>query len=370
MPDATLNNKNRDTLFIPNLCHTPAIFILVLVAELFVLTQVLAFPGSQLPDSKDFDWNRLATTSLFVQWIVLCSAAALCRLRRLLHNSPTTVIVSAVLLTVLIITLIVTLLAHLLAQGFLWKDTLLLTFPDGHQLLRHGFIALILTAMLLRYFYIQHEASRQETANANARFQALQARIRPHFLFNSMNIIASLIHINQDKAEEAVEDLSDLFRSSLQEAGSLISLGREIELCQGYLRIEKHRLGDRLNSEWRFHNLPESLPATLTIPPLTLQPVVENAVYHGIQPRQQGGTVSVDIALDNDKVTIRVQNPVPDNSEQAVEQGNRLALENIRSRLQLLYGHHASIDTHLTLNDGAEIYETIISYPKNKKSTA
>ena len=374
MPDTTLSNKNRDNLFIPNLCHTPAIFMLVLVAELFVLTQVLAFPGSQSPDSKSFDWNRLATTSLFVQWIVLSSAAALCRLRRLLHNSPTTVVVSSVLLTVVIITLIVTLLAHFLTlsltEGFLWKDTLLLTFPDGHQLFRHAFIALILTAMLLRYFYIQHEASRQETANANARFQALQARIRPHFLFNSMNIIASLIHINQDKAEEAVEDLSDLFRSSLQEAGSLISLSREIELCQGYLRIEKHRLGDRLNSEWRFHNLPAPLPATLTIPPLTLQPVVENAVYHGIQPRQQGGTVSVDIALDNDKVTIRVQNPVPEDSEQAVEQGNRLALENIRSRLQLLYGQQASIDTHLTLNDGTEIYETIISYPKNKLSTA
>ena len=366
MPDSTLNNKNRDNLFIPDLCHTSAVFMLVLVAELFVLTQVLAFPGSNLPDSKGFDWNRLATTSLFVQWIVLCSAALLCQLRRLLFNLPMAVVVSVVLVTVVAITLVVT----LLAQWFLWRDAFLLIYPDWTQLLRHGFIALIMTAMLLRYFYIQHEASRQEIANANARFQALQARIRPHFLFNSMNSIASLIHINQDKAEEAVEDLSDLFRSSLQEAGNLIPLSREIELCKGYLRIEKHRLGDRLDSEWRFHNLPETLPATLSIPPLTLQPVVENAVYHGIQPRQQGGTVSVDIALDNDKVTIRVQNPVPENSEQAVEQGNRLALENIRSRLQLLYGNHASVDTHLTLNNGAEIYETIISYPENKLSTA
>ncbi|AMO54684.1 hypothetical protein GZ77_24225 [Endozoicomonas montiporae] len=361
MPHSALDKQNSDHLFIPDLCHTSAVFILVLVAELFVLIQVLAFPGSH-----GFDWNRLAITSLFVQWIALCSAAVLCRLRLLLKHSPITVIVSAVLATVLIITLTVT----LLAQWFLWKDAFLLTFPDWTQLLRHAFIALIMTAMLLRYFYIQHEASRQTVANANARFQALQARIRPHFLFNSMNIIASLIHIDQDKAEEAVEDLSDLFRSSLQEAGDLIALSREIELCKGYLRIEKHRLGERLNSEWRLHNLPEPLPVTLTIPPLTLQPVIENAVYHGIQPRENGGTVSVDIALGNDKVTIRVQNPVPDNSEQAVERGNRLALDNIRSRLQLLYGHHASIDTHLTLNNGTEIYETIISYPENKLSTA
>ena len=309
-------------------------------------------------------------TSLFVQWIALCSAAILCRQRKLLPGSPVPIIVSTVLLTVLMITLAVT----LLAQWFQWRDAFLPVFPDWTQLLRHGLIAMIITAMLLRYFYIQHEASLHEVANANARFQALQARIRPHFLFNSMNIIASLIHINQDKAEEAVEDLSDLFRSSLQETGHEIALSREIELCKGYLRIEQHRLGDRLRSEWRFHNLPggqpNELPATLTIPPLTLQPVIENAVYHGIQPRQDGGTVSVDIALGNDKVTIRVRNPVPDNSEHAVEQGNRLALENIRSRLQLLYGNQASVDTHLTLNSGTEIYETTISYPENKLSTA
>lgn len=361
--------KNKDNLFVPDLCNTTAVFRLVLIAELFVLIQVLAFPGS-----LEFDWNRLTTSSFFVQWITLFSAAILCRLRKRLTGSPAPIIVSTVLLTVLFITLAVT----LLTQWFLWRDAFLLIFPDWTQLLRNGLIAIIITAMLLRYFYIQHEASQQEVANANARFQALQARIRPHFLFNSMNIIASLIHINQNKAEEAVENLSDLFRSSLQETGYEIALSREIELCKSYLRLEQHRLGDRLRSEWRFHNfsdelsgeLPNELPATLTIPPLTLQPVIENAVYHGIQPRQDGGTVSVDIALGNDKVTIRVRNPVPDNSEQAVEQGNRLALENIRSRLQLLYGNQACIDTHLTLNSGTEIYETTISYPENKLSTA
>ena len=216
MPDSTLHDK--DNLFVPDLCNTTAVFVLVLVAELFVLIQVLAFPGSH-----GFDWNRLAITSVFVQWIALCSAAVLCRIRLLLKGSPSPVIVTTVVATALVITLSFT----LLAQWFLWRDAFLLIFPDWVQLFRHGCIAIIITAMLLRYFYIQHEASRQEIANANARFQALQARIRPHFLFNSMNIIASLIHINQDKAEEAVEDLSDLFRSSLQETGHLIALSRK-----------------------------------------------------------------------------------------------------------------------------------------------
>lgn len=347
----------KDNLFIPDLCHTKAVFLLVLVAELFVLIQVLAFP-----DTGNFDWDRLAITSLFAQWIALSSAAVLCRLRLLLQGYPVPVVVICVLFTVLTITLLFT----LGAQWLLWRDAFLLNFPNGSQLLRHGLIASIMTIMLLRYFYIQHEATQQQVANADARFQALQARIRPHFLFNSMNIIASLIHIDQDKAEQVVEDLSDLFRSSLQETGDTVRLTHEIDLCQRYLRIEQHRLGDRLRSEWHLDDLPDSL----AIPPLTLQPVIENAVYHGIQPKVQGGIVSVDISLNNDNVIIRVKNPVPEHSEHSIEKGNHVALDNIKSRLNLLYGYRASVSTRLSLNDGTEIYETIICYPQSKLPTA
>ena len=341
----------QDSVFVPNLCGSRAVFVLVLVAELFVLIQVLAFPATD-----GFEWNRLAETSLFVQWIVLCSAAAICWLRSFIQTLPP----PAIALLILTIVLAITLSATLFTQWF-WQDTATSSFPDWSQWFRHALIALIITAMLLRYQYVRFESSRHEVANANARLEALQARIRPHFLFNSMNIIASLIHIDPRKAEEAVEDLSDLFRSSLNMTSDRIALSKEIELCKGYLRIEQHRLGDRLQVEWRLHNL----NSTLSIPPLTLQPIIENAVYHGIQPRHQGGTIGIDIGFRNDTVTIRIRNPVPDAGERPEDSGNRLAVDNIRSRLNLLYAGQASIDTHLTLHDGMEIFETIIHYPSS-----
>ena len=293
------NPRETDDFFLPDLCAPRSVFMLVLVSELFVLIQVLALSGP-----GGFDWNRLATTSLFVQWISLCSAAVLCRLRLLLKQLSIIPVVIACLLTVMLVTLTIT----VIAQWFLWKDAFLTRFPDWQQLAQHALVALIITAMLLRYFYVQQEARKEQQASLNARYEALQARIRPHFLFNSMNIIASLIQIDPDKAEQAVEDLSDLFRSSLQENTNSIAIEREIELCKRYLRIEGHRLGERLKSQWRLGDLPEGLQ----IPPLTLQPLVENAVYHGIQPLQKGGTVSVDITIENDNVCIRVRNPVPD----------------------------------------------------------
>ena len=334
--------------------------MLVLISELFVLIQVLALPGP-----GDLDWNRLATTSIFVQWISLVSGAVLCRLRPYLKTRQLPTIISSCLIVVVIITCIFT----LLAQYFLWRDGFIDGFPDIEQLIRHTFVALIITGMLLRYFYIQQEARTEQRASLSARFDALQARIRPHFLFNSMNIIASLIHIDQDKAEQAVEDLSDLFRSSLAEPSNSITIEREIELCQRYLRIEQHRLGSRLNSEWTLTDLPDDLH----IPPLTLQPIVENAVYHGIQPLEKGGTVSVDIARINDNIRIRVINPVQSSlvGQGKAIKGNQVALENIRLRLNMLFGSDASIEARLLnsshQDNGHSEFETMIIYPYGGK---
>ena len=118
--------------------------------------------------------------------------------------------------------------------------------------------------------------------------QALQARIRPHFLFNSMNTIASLTHDQPDLAEQAIENLSDLFRASLAAEAS-ISLQQELELTRSYIDLESLRLGERLEVNW---HLPEREPS-LNLPALTLQPLVENAIYHGIEPLSSGGSIDI-----------------------------------------------------------------------------
>jgi len=140
--------------------------------------------------------------------------------------------------------------------------------------LRNVAIGLIVTGLALRYFYVAHEWRRSVELRAAARVLALQARIRPHFLFNSMNTIAALTRSNPPRAEEAVQDLADLFRATLADKGT-ITLAEELEVARTYQRMEQLRLGARLQVEWRT----DALPADALVPGLVIQPLLENAIY-------------------------------------------------------------------------------------------
>ncbi len=169
--------------------------------------------------------------------------------------------------------------------------------------------------------------------------QALQSRIRPHFLFNSMNTIASLTRSNPALAEEVVEDLADLFRVSLGDVKRQSTLGKELELARQYLNIERHRLGERLRVEWDLKGLPESA----MMPPLILQPLLENAVYHGIEPAAAGGAIRISGRYRRGRVNLSIRNSLPESSAGSHRKGNKLALENIRQRLAGLFGMQASL---------------------------
>ena len=321
----------------PELCNVGAISLLVLFGELLVL--VLLFAGGEIT------WMRLALMSLFVQWVALTSAGVICLSRRWLSGLG---LISGSLVAfgmVMGITLSVGLLsAQLLGGGLVWSTI-------AGQLV----IAGIITALALRYFYVQQALRAQEQSELESRIQALQSRIRPHFLFNSMNIIASLIATDPDTAETVVEDLSELFRASLNDAGNQVPLAEELNLCERYVRIEALRLGDRLKLDWQVE-----LPASqVKIPLLTLQPLLENAIYHGIQPLPEGGTISVRLWFDEDRVNVEIGNPLPADSQRSHNQGNRMALNNIRSRLAVLYGAKAELTT--TEADGR--YVTALRYP-------
>ena len=203
--------------------------------------------------------------------------------------------------------------------------------------LRNLAIGLVITALALRYFYVAHEWQRNVEMQARARVHALQARIRPHFLFNSMNTIASLTRSDPAQAEQAVQDLADLFRASLSDKRNIITMEQELEVARIYQRIEALRLGERLRVVWNIGQVP---PNAL-VPGLLLQPLLENAIYHGIEPRPEGGVVSVNGELSNGLITMVVRNPVAE--QQKAREGNRLALANIRERLALMYGERALV---------------------------
>lgn len=308
--------------FLPNFCANATVFLTVLLAELFALVLAL----SEAERFGDF-WNRLALISLFVQWVVLGAAAVLCLSRRWLAQLGPVAATGAVLG----LTQLVTLGFSLLGGGFLDPAPGPVA-PSLTFIVRNLAIAGIITLIALRYFYIHHQWRQQIEAESRARLRALQARIHPHFLFNALNTIASLIPGQPDQAEQAVLDLADLLRSALAERTS-ISLAEELELTRRYLAIEQLRMGERLNVDWR---LAEPLPLDLPLPPLVLQPLVENAIRHGVQRLAEGGTLTLRIERHSDALCFTVTNPCPE-PDGRLPHGHCIAQDNIRQRLALAY---------------------------------
>jgi two-component system sensor histidine kinase AlgZ len=316
----------EDSLFLPNFCSIRAVFVTVLVAELLALVLTLAMAD------RHSVWEDLGVISLFVQWLVLLCAAALCILRRLMIHSSNRLVMTLSYLLILAVTVLVSEASYWLFQVYPISSNSLLRY-HGDFLLRNIAMAAILGAMVLRYLYIQHQWKIHLQAESRARIQALQARIRPHFLFNSMNVIASLTRSEPALAEQTVEDLAELFRASLTEATEGITLADELNILQRYIRIEQLRLGDRLRVIWDI----ESLPRNALVPALLLQPLVENAVYHGIETREDGGEISICGKFDQNWLTIVLENPISIGHQANPRTGNRLAMDNIRQRLEVFY---------------------------------
>ncbi len=207
---------------------------------------------------------------------------------------------------------------------------------------------------VLEYYRMRLRA--YSPAIAAARLQALQSRIRPHFLFNSLNAAIALVRTDPLRAELVLEDLSDLFRMIMKDARTLITLDEEIKLARQYLAIEGLRLGERLRVEWQLLRL----PTQLKVPPLLLQPLLENAIRHGIEPNDEPGTIAVRITGVSRELIIVVENSyVPD----GVAPGNQLALQNIRERLAVLYDLEASVKA---AGDGKR-YRVSITLPVDAK---
>jgi two-component system, LytTR family, sensor histidine kinase AlgZ len=198
-------------------------------------------------------------------------------------------------------------------------------------------MGLCLADVLICLYYLDLLQRAYSPAIAEARLQALQARIRPHFLFNSLNAALSLIRSQPQRAEHALEDMAELFRVLMADNRDLVPLSQELALCHQYLNIEKLRLDERLQCDWQL----SEVPPEMMIPPLILQPLLENAIYHGIEPQPQGGVVHIEIKPSGKSLLLRISNPLPPPSNRA--SGNKMALKNIRERLRLHYDLEAQL---------------------------
>lgn len=306
--------------FIPDFCSSRTLWLLIVSIELMAMMLCL-FEQSW----RRLDWQRLALISLFMQWVGLCSAAGLCVLKRRLSSWSVWAATWASCSLIAGLSLVLSLCA-------VWLQlTELGSRRPWDFVLNNLLLSLLIGLILLRYFYLREQGLERSRSDAEARLNALQARIEPHFLFNSLNTLACLIRLDPVKAEALVEDLSDLFRANLQQAGTLARLDEELELARRYLQIESYRLGPRLQVEWDLHDLPNNAE----IPLLTLQPLLENAVHHGIAPLLSGGCLRIHGRRLGRRIEFRIENPCLPGAREA---GHGIAQENVRARLQLLFG--------------------------------
>ena len=302
-------------------------------------------------------WPDLARIALFLLWAALGTAAAWCAARGLLARQDVRMGSAIALGLALAVTAIAT------EAAWWFEDFTRRSLGAGAAppvsahlglLLRNLGVCAIAVGLALRYFYVAHQWQANVEAEAHSRVRALQARIRPHFLFNSMNTIASLTRSDPRLAEQAIGDLSDLFRASLREHRERIPLAHEIEIARAYERVERLRLGARLAVDWQLDGLPMDAP----VPALILQPLLENAVYHGIEPLEKGGTIRVAGKRDGRRVTLTIDNPVAPRVI-ARRPGHRIGLDNVRQRLELMFPGEAAVE----VIDAPERFVVTLSFP-------
>ncbi len=317
--------------WLPDFCSAAGATRLAILAVLIALILLLA----QSPVLWPFPlWDFVLLSSLS-SLVIAVSFSVVCRYRRMMSEWPHLQI-AAVTLTFIIFNMVwISLLGIAVLQYF---DMPMLSYMtnEASMLIRHALIVSVFAGLFFRYLALQSRLRRREQAVLNSRLEALQARIQPHFLFNSMNIIASLIAVDPDKAEQVVEDLAALFRASLRDTVD-VSLQEEISLCRRYANIEELRLGDRLNIVW---SLPQDLSA-VRIPLLTLQPLLENAIRHGAEMSADKCTITVEVYINAYDVHITLTNPLAGTSR---HDGNRMSMTNVKARLQARFGSSAYLD--------------------------
>jgi two-component system sensor histidine kinase AlgZ len=318
--------------WMPDFCSLPILGSVVALVQLIVVIVLIAPGQGGWPTALD-----LFAASFLAQWIALVSAALLCKLgpwlgaRRFWFGGTIAMLVPA--------------LVAVLCGGIaisLDRSLAMNWIPAGDAaefLTSTAALAMVIAVILLRYIFVLQQWQRGVEAHAAARIETLQARIRPHFLFNSLNAIASLIRIDADKAESAVEDLASVFRATLREERSDHTLADELEVIDRYLAIEALRLGERL----QVHRTIEAAALPLRIPALSVQPLVENAIHHGVQALPRGGTISISAQIDDGMLRVRVHNPKPAHGVPRLG-GNHIALGNIRERLRMRYGGRALLE--------------------------
>lgn len=329
------------SVYPPTFCNWRLLLAVAVITEVCVMLVGLGpggFPG----------WRWFLTASIYAQWMALFCAAGLCIVSgwtgRFSSDGAWVFSWLIVLFLAMVFSFAAWLGGGISMPGAIQDDVGMFVLKN---VLAVGLVALV----FFRYLVMRARWKAELLAQSEARVQALQARIQPHFLFNSLNTIASLVHDDPDNAEAATLDLADIFRGSMRRADQLIPLQAELKLARQYLAMEQRRLGERLEVDWRV----DELPPGAAVLPLMLQPLLENAVAHGIQAHPEGGKLSVYGRAEGDQVVITIGNPLAPEGFSA--RGHGIAIDNIRERLVYAFGPRAQL---LINRDKEQFYAVMV----------
>lgn len=344
MPSPTIPLQTPTEIVIPDCCNIGVIFRVLLAVNGTALAAILLQSGGLKAGLSAF-----VESTILIELACFASLLALCWLRRIIRTIPPWG--QRVVCALVPAAVTASLIRFLLSNDMFFNSLTRLTVIEGML------AAALFGGILQHYFELRTRAF--SPALAEARLQALQARIRPHFLFNSLNAVLSLIRTEPRRAETTLEDLADLFRVLMRDARDVTTLEDEIRLCRQYLSIEKIRLGERLQVRWETAGISDEILHKAEIPALLLQPLLENAVHYGVEPVPGPVLIQVSLSRLIDRIEIVVVNPAAPASTQPESQGNHMALDNIRERLALLY----DVEAQLTTTMARGFFEVRLRFP-------
>lgn len=346
------NRKQNHAYFFTRIARWQYLLELIVASNVLAMVLTLAEAGSW----QSFQPLRLLQYILFINWIVLAFVALVDYFQDFFARFSQIFALTLGFVLLQMMVLMTTIIENFFAY---WATNT--TFSQlswhilGQGVVLHLSYGVLLGAFCLRYMYVRDQWMSQQYSELNARIQAMQARIHPHFLFNSLNSVVSLISLDPNKAETMLINLSRLFRASFQEL-KLVTLYDEIELTKHYLDIEHLRLGDRLQVEWKVDHSVNELKQ-VSIPLLTLQPLLENSIFHGVEKMLNRSTISILVEILQNKVNIVITNPYSQDTIN-LREGSGIALENVKQRLKAYYGKNVKFQVY----GGESLYTTVVNY--------
>lgn len=333
---------------IPNLCKNSSLLIVVSYTQLLVVALYFLIED---------EWSvpQLGIYSLYLQWWSLGSLFALCWLR-----GPLTRIKSdwrqflAILFICVSVFVLVEAVTHLVVNRYLSSTV---AIEDSFRRLVACIIFLLVA---MRVVALLGTLEVRVSAESDSRIQALQSRIRPHFLFNSLNTISELAATRSEHAEHAINSLAMLFRATLETESKRHTLESELNLCRRYESLERLRLSKRLKVNW---HVEVKEPETWVVPKLILQPLLENGITHGVEA---DGSINIDLDIreTTTHLSLMISNGVDESAPS--DGGNGIALENTRERLFVMYDDQQTLKVKQT----ADSYCIIMRIPKQTRAQA